>query len=81
VESLLLILNMGCVLFGLTPREAVAGVTVHAATALGYADRGVLASGKRADFAVFEVESLAQLCYPVGAREASMVAQAGNLVS
>lgn len=81
VESLLLILNMGCVLFGLTPREAVAGVTVHAATALGYADRGVLASGKRADFAVFEVESLAQLCYPVGAREASMVVQAGNLVS
>ena len=81
VESLLLILNMGCVLFGLTPREAVAGVTVHAATALGYADRGVLASGKRADFVVFEVESLAQLCYPVGAREASMVVQAGNLVS
>ncbi|MBT7353335.1 MAG: imidazolonepropionase, partial [Acidiferrobacteraceae bacterium] len=52
VESLLLILNMGCVLFGLTPREAVAGVTVHAAKALGYADRGVLAAGKRADFAV-----------------------------
>ncbi|MDE0976244.1 MAG: imidazolonepropionase, partial [Arenicellales bacterium] len=66
VESLLLILNMGCVLFGLTPREAVAGITVHAAKALGYADRGVLASGKRADFSVFEVESLAQLCYPVG---------------
>ena len=81
VESLLLILNMGCVLFGLTPREAVAGVTVHAAKALGYADRGVLAAGKRADFAVFEVESLAQLCYPVGARTPSMVVQAGNLVS
>ena len=81
VESLLLILNMGCVLFGLTPREAVAGITVHAAKALGYADRGVLASGKRADFAVFEVESLAQLCYPVGTREPSMVVQAGNLVS
>ena len=81
VESLLLILNMGCVLFGLTPREAVAGVTVHAAKALGYADRGVLAAGKRADFAVFEVESLAQLCYPIGTREPSMVVQAGNLVS
>ena len=81
VESLLLILNMGCVLFGLTPREAVAGVTVHAAKALGYADRGILAAGKRADFAVFEVESLAQLCYPVGARGPSMVVQAGNLVS
>lgn len=77
VESLLFVLNMGCVLFGMTPREAVAGVTIHAAKALGYADRGVLAAGMRADFAVFDAETLAHLCYPIGARPAQKVVQAG----
>ena len=52
LDSLLLVLNMGCVLFGLTPREALAGVTYHAARALGLTDRGILAPGKRADFAL-----------------------------
>ncbi|MGE4659200.1 MAG: imidazolonepropionase [Arenicellales bacterium] len=79
VDSLLLVLNMGCVLFGLTPREVVAGVTIHAARALGFSDRGVLKPGARADFAVFDVETLAHLCYPIGADPARMVVQAGCL--
>jgi imidazolonepropionase len=41
--SLLLMLNMACTLFRLTPEEALAGVTRHAAAALGLRDRGVLA--------------------------------------
>ena len=57
---------MACVMFGLTPRESVAGVTIHAAKALGLSDRGVLKPGYRADFAVFDVETLAHLCYPIG---------------
>ena len=43
--SLPLMMNMACTLFGLTPREALAGVTRHAARALGLADRGTLAVG------------------------------------
>lgn len=53
--SLLTILNMGCVLFGLSPDEALAAVTRNAAKALGLADRGVLEVGKRADFVVWDI--------------------------
>ncbi len=65
--SLLLMLNMACTLFRLTPEEALAGVTRHAATALGLADRGVLAAGQRADFVLWDVQHPAQLCYALGA--------------
>ena len=51
VTSLLLMLNMACTLFRLTPEEALAGVTRHAATALGLsASHGTLEVGKTADF-------------------------------
>jgi imidazolonepropionase len=65
--SLLLMLNMACTLFRLTPEEALAGVTRHAAAALGLADRGVLAAGQRADFVLWDVQHPAQLCYALGA--------------
>ena len=65
--SLLLMLNMACTLFRLTPQEALAGVTRHAAQALGLADRGVLAPGMRADFVLWDVARPAQLCYALGA--------------
>jgi len=65
--SLLLMLNMACTLFRLTPEEALAGVTRHAATALGLPDRGVLAAGKRADFSLWNVKRPAQLAYALGA--------------
>lgn len=66
-SSLLLMLNMACTLFRLTPEEALAGVTRHAAQALGLADRGVLAVGLRADFVLWDVQHPAQLCYALGA--------------
>jgi imidazolonepropionase len=66
--SLLLMLNMACTLFRLTPEEALAGATRQAARALGLADRGVLAPGLRADFALWDVEHPAQLSYAFGAR-------------
>ncbi|RYF40410.1 MAG: imidazolonepropionase, partial [Comamonadaceae bacterium] len=65
--SLLLMLNMACTLFRLTPEEALAGVTHHAAQALGLHDRGVLAPGKRADFVLWDVARPAQLSYAIGA--------------
>ena len=65
--SLLLMLNMACTLFRLTPEEALAGVTRHAAQALGLTDRGVLAPGLRADFVLWDVQRPAQLSYALGA--------------
>ncbi len=64
--SLLLMLNMACTLFRLTPEEALAGVTRHAAAALGLSDRGVLAAGMRADFVLWDVQSPAELSYAFG---------------
>lgn len=67
LQSLLLAMNMGCTLFRLTPEEALAGVTCHAARALGLADRGTLSPGARADLAVWDVAQPAELAYRIGA--------------
>ncbi len=64
--SLLLMLNMACTLFRLTPEEAWRGVTVNAARALGLGDRGVLAAGQRADFTVWDAEHPRELAYRFG---------------
>ncbi|WP_372887235.1 imidazolonepropionase [Shimia sp.] len=66
LTSLLLAMNMGCTLFRMTPQEALAGVTVHAAKALGMADRGRIAPGLRADLAVWDVAHPAELAYRMG---------------
>ena len=62
-----LAMNMACTLFGLTPEEAVAGMTINAARALGLAHSiGSIAAGKQADLAVWRIESLAEFGYWVG---------------
>jgi imidazolonepropionase len=66
VLSLLLMINMACTLFRLTPEEAWRGVTVHAAQALGLPDRGVLRAGARADFAVWNAEHPREMAYRFG---------------
>jgi imidazolonepropionase len=67
MTSLLLALNMACTLFRLTPHEALAGATVHAARALGLHDRGALRAGLRADIALWRVRHPAELSYAIGA--------------
>ncbi|WP_137176578.1 imidazolonepropionase [Roseomonas sp. AR75] len=64
--SLLLMLNLGCTLFRLTVAEALRGVTVNAAAALGLADRGTLAPGQRCDLALYAISRPAELCYWIG---------------
>ncbi|MDO9526157.1 MAG: imidazolonepropionase [Gemmobacter sp.] len=59
MTSLLLAMNMACTLFRLTPSEALAGVTANAARALGLTDTGTLATGIRADIAVWTAETQA----------------------
>jgi imidazolonepropionase len=78
--SLLLMLNMACTLFRLTPEEALAGVTRHAAKALGLSDRGVLAAGKRADFVLWDVAHPAQLACAIGANPRLQTVFEGELV-
>ena len=65
--SLRLMLNMACTLFRMTPEEALAGVTFHAAQALGMADTyGSLEVGKMADFIAWDIERPADLAYWLG---------------
>ncbi|MGS0743579.1 imidazolonepropionase [Glaciimonas sp. GG7] len=76
--SLLLMLNMACTLFRLTVAEALMGVTSHAALALGQAERhGLLAAGRSADFAVWDIDGLAELAYCIGAHPCSQSVYAG----
>jgi imidazolonepropionase len=68
VSSPLAILNMACTLFRLTPEEALAGMTRHAARALGLqASHGTLEPGKAADLALWDIGAPAELAYALGA--------------
>lgn len=66
VASLLTALHMGVTLFGLTPDEALLGVTCNAARALGRDDIGTLATGRRADFTLWDIPEPAFLTYQLG---------------
>jgi len=62
-----LMLNFACTLFGLTPEEALAGMTRNAAAALGLQDEvGTISAGKAADLAVWRISRPAELCYWIG---------------
>jgi imidazolonepropionase len=78
IASLPLAMNLACTLFRLTPEEALRGATVHAARALGLADRGVLAPGMRADLALWDVSHPAELAYGIGTDPCRAVMQDGT---
>jgi imidazolonepropionase len=80
VHSLLATMNMACVLFGLTPEEALKGVTVNAAKALGLKDRGILAPGMKADLLLWDTERPGDLAYPMGFNPLAAVIKNGELV-
>jgi imidazolonepropionase len=80
VHSLLSTMNMACVLFGLTPEEALLGTTAHAARALGLKDRGRVAPGLKADLVLWDVERPAELAYPLGFNPLAAVIRNGELV-
>ncbi|RTZ99635.1 MAG: imidazolonepropionase [Deltaproteobacteria bacterium] len=82
VGSLLAMLNMACVLFRLTPEEALAGVTCHAARALGIHHRaGILAAGKDADFVIWAIEDPAELAYSMGFNPCRQVIRKGRQIN
>ena len=82
VHSLLLILNMACTLFRMTPAEAFQGITCNAARALGIAQRvGILTAGKQADFVVWDVTEPAALAYQIGLNPCRQIVRAGRMVT
>ena len=67
VTSLLLMLNMACTFFRMTPEEALAGVTRNAAQALGWQDVcGQVKTDMAADLAVWDIDTPAELSYMAG---------------
>ena len=78
ITSLLLVLNLACTLFRLTPVEALAGVTRNAARALGLQEtHGTLEAGKAADFAIYDIADPAELSYAIGANPCRTVVKSG----
>ena len=78
--SLLLMVNMACTLFRLTVAEAINGVTVHAARALGLQDtHGRLAVGRPADFVLWNLADAAELAYWFGQRPARCIVRQGRI--
>ena len=80
VHSLLSIMNMACVLFDLTPEEALLGITANATRALGIKDRGRIVPGLKADLAIWDVERPGELAYPLGFNPLAAVIRNGELV-
>lgn len=76
--SVRLMLNMACTLFRMTPEEALAGATQHAATALGLGDtHGSLEVGKVADFVAWQIDRPADLAYWLGGELDKLVVRHG----
>ena len=81
VTSLLLMMNMACTLFRLTPEEALRGVTCHAAQALGIEERvGTIEVGKQADLVVWDIASPAELAYGIGHNPCRTVIKSGQII-
>ncbi|MEY2618151.1 MAG: imidazolonepropionase HutI [Pseudomonadota bacterium] len=78
--SLLLMVNMACTLFRLTVPEALAGVTRHAARALGLQDtHGQIGVGQPANFVLWSLADVAELAYWVGQRPACRIVRNGRI--
>ncbi len=77
LRSLRIAMNMACTLFGLTPLEALRGVTAYAARALGLDDRGRLQPGLRADLVLWDAQTPAELSYWLGGDLAAAVFAGG----
>ena len=82
INSPLTAMNMACVLFGLSPEEALCGMTRNAAKVLGMSgDRGVLSAGSCADMVLWDIDHPSELSYWIGANPCDAVVQAGALRS
>jgi imidazolonepropionase len=82
VLSVPLAMNMACVLFGLTPEEALLGATINGAKALGMEkQKGTIESGKDADFVAWDITEPCDLSYYTGFAPVKMIVTRGNTKS
>jgi len=80
--STLLMLNMACTLFRLTPEEALQGVTINSAKALGIDNNvGSINIGKQADFCLWDITTPAQLAYAYGVNPCKTVVKKGQVIA
>ncbi|HLX24002.1 MAG TPA: imidazolonepropionase [Usitatibacter sp.] len=79
LTSLPTAMNMACTLFRMTPEEALAGTTCHAARALGLGDRGTIEVRKRADLALWDVEHPAHLAWQIAGLVPRAIIHAGKV--
>ena len=81
VLSARLMMVLGCQEFGLTPEEALRGMTINAAKALGKSNSvGSLQIGKAADLAIWDVQQPSELAYWLGGNKAESVIKAGSCI-
>ena len=81
VHSMTLILNMACMLFGMTCEEALLGASINAAKALGLEkSKGSIEPGKDADLVLWDIDTPADLCYLTGLSPVEMVMIKGKLL-
>lgn len=81
VTSILLIMNMACTLFRMTPSEVLRAVTINAARALGLEKtHGSLTAGKVADLAIWRTQSTTELCYYLGAQPLMQLVKSGEIL-
>jgi len=80
LTSLLMTLNMGCTLFSMTPEQALAGITTHAAKALGLDNKGRIEIGLDADLTLWDIERPADLAYQMGLNPIEEVMVGGQIV-
>jgi imidazolonepropionase len=77
LASILTAMNMACVQFQLTPEEALRGITVNAAKALGLTDRGVIDAGKVADITLWDIDTPAELAYCINGHRPTAIYKGG----
>ncbi len=80
-ESMQMVMTLACVLYKMTPAEALSAATLNAAHSLGRRERlGSLETGKDADLVLWECEHYRQLPYHFGVNQARLVMKRGRVM-